>query len=310
MVEQLVWGHKYRVALWPKMSNLLRCEEEDDKSEIKHSKQSFCDPTLAEDLRVLTYLLDIEERYLPSSAYFEFVQTDVRKWMRAKVITWMKEVNWLNSLRQLWRHAGGTCSTMKSRRATTHFVLGGLVIRTVHGIFRNGWRLSLIVFVWMNVLTCGYKRHQNSVHFYDVGVHGAAVWGRCVPTGRELLGSISVGSWNPEESAATARHHLHFCGVEAERNVFSGSRKARPLHRELDYVARSCGMFMRVVWPWQFSVDTVNFYYSLIDWWRPNPWELYDVTSIFNVHYVCNFVVATIFLRAGDFFRCRCVSAK
>lgn len=56
---------------------------------IKRAKK---DPVLVEDERVLQNLLKLEDRYLPSTSYFECVQRDVKPYMRKVVATWMLEV--------------------------------------------------------------------------------------------------------------------------------------------------------------------------------------------------------------------------
>ncbi len=55
-------------------------------------RRAFEDPVLLQDERVLQNLLTTEEKYLPSSTYFNCVQTDVKGFMRKMVADWMLEV--------------------------------------------------------------------------------------------------------------------------------------------------------------------------------------------------------------------------
>ena len=55
--------------------------------------KAFEDPVLLKDERVLRNLLVTEEKYLPSSNYFQCVQTDIAPWMRTEVAQWILEVN-------------------------------------------------------------------------------------------------------------------------------------------------------------------------------------------------------------------------
>ena len=55
--------------------------------------ESFKDPALIEDHRVLQNLLKTEDRYVPSPTYFKFVQTDSRERMRKIIVQWMYEVS-------------------------------------------------------------------------------------------------------------------------------------------------------------------------------------------------------------------------
>lgn len=55
-------------------------------------KQSYKDPVLLKDERVLQNLLANEERYLPNGQYFEMIQRDIKPYMRRMVATWMLEV--------------------------------------------------------------------------------------------------------------------------------------------------------------------------------------------------------------------------
>ena len=54
--------------------------------------QSFPDPTLINDNRVLERMLKLEDHYVPSSEYFNIVQTESRPFMRKIVVTWMFDV--------------------------------------------------------------------------------------------------------------------------------------------------------------------------------------------------------------------------
>ncbi|KAL8596517.1 hypothetical protein ACOMHN_022260 [Nucella lapillus] len=54
--------------------------------------RAFEDPVLLEDDRVLTNLLEAEEKYVPQSSYFNTVQTDIKPFMRKMVTEWMGEV--------------------------------------------------------------------------------------------------------------------------------------------------------------------------------------------------------------------------
>jgi hypothetical protein len=55
--------------------------------------RAYADPVLLNDERVLQNLLDREERYCPSSSYFECVQKDLTPQMRRIVAEWMMEVS-------------------------------------------------------------------------------------------------------------------------------------------------------------------------------------------------------------------------
>lgn len=65
--------------------NLMCCETES-------LQRAYPDPTLLKDIRVLNNLLQIEERFLPSTSYFKCVQTDIKSYMRKMVARWMLEV--------------------------------------------------------------------------------------------------------------------------------------------------------------------------------------------------------------------------
>ena len=57
-------------------------------------QKSMEDPAVDCNPRVLQSLLNLEERYIPTSNYFQLVQRDgVQPWMRKMVTTWMLEVN-------------------------------------------------------------------------------------------------------------------------------------------------------------------------------------------------------------------------
>lgn len=56
-------------------------------------QKSMADPAVDCNPRVLQSLLNLEERYIPTSNYFQLVQRDgVQPWMRKMVTTWMLEV--------------------------------------------------------------------------------------------------------------------------------------------------------------------------------------------------------------------------
>lgn len=55
--------------------------------------RAYPDPVLLNDERVLQNLLQMEERYCPSSSYFECVQTNLTPKMRTVVAEWMMEVS-------------------------------------------------------------------------------------------------------------------------------------------------------------------------------------------------------------------------
>lgn len=55
-------------------------------------RQSYKDPVLINDDRVLNNLLSCEERYRSNGSYFKVVQKDVKPYMRKMVATWMLEV--------------------------------------------------------------------------------------------------------------------------------------------------------------------------------------------------------------------------
>ena len=67
----------------------LLCGEVDNVSMIK---RAFEDPVLLKDYRVLHYLLQSEDKYLPTPSYFSCVQSDIKPFMRKMVATWMLEV--------------------------------------------------------------------------------------------------------------------------------------------------------------------------------------------------------------------------
>ncbi|KAK9299384.1 hypothetical protein QLX08_007558 [Tetragonisca angustula] len=66
--------------------DLLCCETTDTEC------RAYADPVLLDDDRVLQNLLKTEERYSPSTSYFECVQTEVSPPMRKVVAEWMLEV--------------------------------------------------------------------------------------------------------------------------------------------------------------------------------------------------------------------------
>lgn len=67
--------------------DLLCCETTETEC------RAYADPALLGDDRVLQNLLKTEERYAPSSSYFECVQRDISPLMRKIVAEWMLEVN-------------------------------------------------------------------------------------------------------------------------------------------------------------------------------------------------------------------------
>ncbi|XP_012254914.2 G1/S-specific cyclin-D2 [Athalia rosae] len=66
--------------------DLLCCETTETES------RAYADPALLKDDRVLQNLLKSEERYAPSSSYFECVQRNISPLMRKIVAEWMLEV--------------------------------------------------------------------------------------------------------------------------------------------------------------------------------------------------------------------------
>lgn len=68
------------------MDQFLVCEEGDWRL-----RQSFRDPVLAADDRVLENLLATEDDYTLSTSYFRF-QEDIQPYMRKIVAKWMLEV--------------------------------------------------------------------------------------------------------------------------------------------------------------------------------------------------------------------------
>lgn len=60
--------------------------------------RAYADPVLLNDERVLQNLLHMEERYCPSSSYFDCVQKDLTPQMRTIVAEWMMEVSFKNLL--------------------------------------------------------------------------------------------------------------------------------------------------------------------------------------------------------------------
>ncbi|XP_043799589.1 G1/S-specific cyclin-D2 isoform X2 [Apis laboriosa] len=66
--------------------DLLCCETTETEC------RAYADPALLGDDRVLQNLLKTEERYAPSSSYFECVQRDISPLMRKIVAEWMLEV--------------------------------------------------------------------------------------------------------------------------------------------------------------------------------------------------------------------------
>lgn len=67
----------------------LLCCETTQNNECR----AYSDPALLNDERVLQNLLKTEERYAPSSSYFECVQRDISPLMRKIVAEWMLEVS-------------------------------------------------------------------------------------------------------------------------------------------------------------------------------------------------------------------------
>lgn len=67
----------------------LLCCETTEETEC----HAYPDPALLGDDRVLQNLLKTEERYAPSSSYFECVQKDITPLMRKIVAEWMLEVS-------------------------------------------------------------------------------------------------------------------------------------------------------------------------------------------------------------------------
>uniref|UniRef100_H2YLR3 Cyclin-like domain-containing protein n=1 Tax=Ciona savignyi TaxID=51511 RepID=H2YLR3_CIOSA len=67
----------------------LACEE---TCVLERTLRARKDPVLLNDPRVLRNLLELEERYLVSTSYFDCVQRDVQPYMRKIVATWMMQV--------------------------------------------------------------------------------------------------------------------------------------------------------------------------------------------------------------------------
>ncbi|XP_026695055.2 G1/S-specific cyclin-D2-like [Ciona intestinalis] len=67
----------------------LSCEE---TCVVERTLRAKKDPALLDDPRVLRNLLELEDRYLVSTSYFECVQKDVQPYMRKVVATWMMQV--------------------------------------------------------------------------------------------------------------------------------------------------------------------------------------------------------------------------
>lgn len=67
---------------------LLCCEQES----IHGPRRALSDPSLLLDNRVLSNLLKVEDRYLPTCSYFKCVQKEIQPYMRKIVATWMLEV--------------------------------------------------------------------------------------------------------------------------------------------------------------------------------------------------------------------------
>lgn len=61
-------------------------------AESEAPRRAYEDPVLIQDDRVLQNLLALEDRYMPNPAYFKCVQTDIKRYMRKMVATWMLEV--------------------------------------------------------------------------------------------------------------------------------------------------------------------------------------------------------------------------
>lgn len=70
--------------------DLLCCGENLENMETERVARA--DPNLLGDERVLQNLLRTEERYVPSSSYFECLQKDISPPMRKIVAEWLLEV--------------------------------------------------------------------------------------------------------------------------------------------------------------------------------------------------------------------------
>lgn len=67
----------------------LLCLEDASECFIK----AYPDPVILDDDRVLVNLLHTEEKYVISSRYFTYIQTDLKIGMRSMVAAWMLEVS-------------------------------------------------------------------------------------------------------------------------------------------------------------------------------------------------------------------------
>lgn len=62
------------------------------ESSVGRVNRAFDDPVLLNDPRVLDNLMMAEDKYVPTSCYFNCVQTDIKPFMRKMVSEWMAEV--------------------------------------------------------------------------------------------------------------------------------------------------------------------------------------------------------------------------
>ena len=79
----------------------LFCPEQPGSAQADALVDSYPDPALLRDDRVLTNMLQMEDYYVPSNNmnYFRVVQTELKPYMRKIVATWMWEVGSSTKLR-------------------------------------------------------------------------------------------------------------------------------------------------------------------------------------------------------------------
>ena len=74
-------------------NDLLCCENA--SMQLDMNCDSFCDPVLLKDDRVLQNLLDLEEEYMPNPGYLVCVQAEITSEARKEVAEWMLQVKLL-----------------------------------------------------------------------------------------------------------------------------------------------------------------------------------------------------------------------